>query len=306
MEPKVAVTVMNESTFTARHSVFEVEVSMAEVHEVVFELPGPVAPSPVFDARANHPAGPRVVVVVEVEIITAAEGPVTVVPQPHAEASIGKGAAALDIEQPVAGLAKRHAEARRYARDPVTAVAAPEHAIAHCAPGEEAAGVVVIIMSDRGYLALDTPHPLADLVIEADLAAGDEVAVIAPVPIVVVEANTPTAPNPPKAVMVRIEPVVAISVAPSPADVAANVEAGPVVHDRSRQRWRLHGHVRCLRGRPEHHAGERTQSKQKQLPHNSPLSVGCSPPVQAHGLQPTVRRAKAPSQVSNAGLVFCN
>jgi hypothetical protein len=270
MEPKVVVIVIDDSAFTARHNVFEVEVSMAEVHEVVFELPGPVAPSPVFDARANHPAGPRVVIVVEVEIIAAAEGPRTVVPQPHAEASIGKRAAALDIEQPVAGLAKRHAEARSYARDPVTAVAAPEHAIVHCAPGEEAASVVAIIMSDGGYLALDTPHVLADLVIEADLAAADEVAVIAPVPIVAVEANDPR--ELPRKTTVAIEPVVAISVAPSPADVAANVEAGPVVHDWRCYRWRLYGHVRCLRGTPQHHGGEGTQSKQKQLSHESPLS----------------------------------
>src|SRR5882724_912348 len=264
MEPKVAVIVIDDSALTARHNVFEVEVSMAEVHEVVFELPGPVAPSPVFDARANHPAGPRVVVVVEVEIISAAEGPVTVVPQPHAEASIGKGAAALDIEQPVAGLAKLHAEARRYCRDPVTAVVAVEQVIARSVrPREEPASAVVILIGERGYLALHTPHPLVDLVIEANLAADDESAVIASEPVVVEADPRPT-------VIVPIEPVVAISVGPGPADVAANIEAGPVVHDWSCRRWRLQRHVRRLRGTPQHHSGEHAHSKQEQLSHKSP------------------------------------
>src|SRR4029077_9937524 len=117
-----------DSAFTVQHSVVEVNVSMTEVHEVVFELPGPVTPSPVFEACTDHPAAPRAVIVVEGKIIIA-EGPRTVVPQPDAEASIGKGAAALDIEQPVAGLAKRHTEACRYGRDPVTAVVAAKQVI---------------------------------------------------------------------------------------------------------------------------------------------------------------------------------
>jgi hypothetical protein len=72
---------------------------------------------------------------------------------------------------------------------------------------------------------------------------------------------------------IMIKPVVAVSVGPGPADVAANVEASPVVHDWGCHRWRLQGHVRCLRGTPEHHGGERTQSKQEQLSHRIPLSV---------------------------------
>src|SRR5262249_22524951 len=150
-DPEVEVHVANDKTLNTGHHVVEVEVSMAEVHEVVFELPGPVAPSPVFEARADHPAGPRVViVVVEDKKMRVAEAPRcgTVVPQPDAEARIGKGAAALDIEQPVAGRAKRPAEARRYGREPATAVVAPEQVIVDCgrarAPCEEAASVVVI------------------------------------------------------------------------------------------------------------------------------------------------------------------
>src|SRR5262249_25644951 len=128
--------------------------SVTEVHEVVFKLPGPVAPSPVFEARADHPAGPRVVIVVEEESVGGAHGKRTVVSQPHVEARIGEGAATLDVEQPVAGLAKCHAESRRYARDPAAAVAAPEHRIVnYWAPNhhracEEAASVVVIVTSD--------------------------------------------------------------------------------------------------------------------------------------------------------------
>src|SRR5215510_6072696 len=109
----------------------EVVVVITEVHEVVFELPGQATPPTPFDARANHPAGSRVVIVVEGEITAVAEGPRTVVPQPHVEASIRKGAAALDIEEPVAGLAKRHAEACGYACDPATAVAAVEQMIVY-------------------------------------------------------------------------------------------------------------------------------------------------------------------------------
>src|SRR5882672_9025490 len=280
MDLKVVLKVVPKAALTARDNVVEVVIVITEVHEIVFKLPGPVTPSPVFNARADHPAGSRVVIVVEVRIIVA-PSPRTVVPAPHVEASIGKSGAALDIEQPVAGLAKRHAEARGYRRDPITTVAAVEHVIAHRAPREEAAFVIVILMSHRGYLAFDTPHPLADLVIEANLAAGDEVAVIAPVP-VVLEADKPR-PLARNTVVVPIESMVAISVGPGPADMAANVEAGPVVHDRSRHRWRLHGHVRCLRGTPEHHGGERTQSKQKQLPHKSPLRLHAARPCRPTG-----------------------
>jgi hypothetical protein len=112
-------------------------------------------------------------------------------------------------------------------------------------------------------LALDAPYELANLVIEANLAAGDQSAVVLPEPIVV-EANKPNA------VIDPIESVVAISVDPGAADVAANVKAIPVVHDRSRRRGRLHRHVRSLRGTPQHHGGKHTQSKQEQLSHKSP------------------------------------
>jgi len=112
-------------------------------------------------------------------------------------------------------------------------------------------------------LALDTPYELADLIIEANLATSDQSAVIVPEP-VVVEANQPNT------VIDQIEAVMAVSVDPGAADVAANVKAIPVVHDRSRRRWSLHGHVRCLRGSPQHDRGERTQSKQEQLSHKSP------------------------------------
>src|SRR5262249_56051414 len=103
--------------------------------------------------RTDHPAGPRVVVVVEDKIVVA-EGPRTVAPEPHVEASIGKGGASLDIEQPVAGLANRHAEARGYGRDPVTAIAAVEQVIAHPAPREKAPTPLVIIITDPRNLAL--------------------------------------------------------------------------------------------------------------------------------------------------------
>ena len=144
----VEVKVVNEPASTGRQNVVEMDVSMTEVHEVVFELPAQVIRPSVFHAYADHPAGPRIVMVVEEEIIGVAPGPYTVVPQPHVEASIRKGAAALDIEQPVAGLAKRPAEARGYACDPATAVAAVEQMIVYIAPCEEAASVVVIIAGD--------------------------------------------------------------------------------------------------------------------------------------------------------------
>src|SRR6478736_5161236 len=73
VDPKVSVKVARDSAFTVQHGAVEVNVSMTEVHEVVFELPGPVAPSAVFDARTDHPAGPRAVIVVEGKI-TIAEG----------------------------------------------------------------------------------------------------------------------------------------------------------------------------------------------------------------------------------------
>jgi hypothetical protein len=267
MELEVVIKVVPETASAAHYNVVEAVVVVTEVHEVVFELPGPVAPSPVFDARPDHPAGPRVVIVVEGKIIPVAEGPSrrTVVPQPDAEASIGKGAAALDIEQPVAGLAKCHAEARGDGRDPVAAIAAPEQVIARPVPREEAASVVVVIViGDRGYLALDTPHVLADLVVEANLAAADEAALIAPEP-AVVEADKPPRPL---NTAVAIESVVAISIVKSPTDVAADVEAGPVVHDWSWWcRSRLQRHVRSLGGTPQDHSGQRGHSKQEQLSH---------------------------------------
>src|SRR5215471_15277904 len=57
----VEVEVVDEPALTGRESVVEVDVSMAELHEVVFELPRPVAPSSVLEAHTEHPAGPRVV-----------------------------------------------------------------------------------------------------------------------------------------------------------------------------------------------------------------------------------------------------
>src|SRR5215470_9422341 len=60
----VEVQVVNEPA-ARYYNVVEVDVSMAEVHEVVFELPGPVTPSSIFEAHADHPAASRVVVVIE-------------------------------------------------------------------------------------------------------------------------------------------------------------------------------------------------------------------------------------------------
>src|SRR5262249_37190302 len=144
-----------------------------------------------------------------------------------AEVRIGKRTAALDIEQPVAGLAKRHAEPRRYGRDPATAVAAPEQKILpwHSAYCEEAASLVVIITGEPAYLALDAPHVLTDMVFVANRPAPDESAFVVPEPFVIEENNFVEKRE------VRIEPVVAIPVDPAPADVGANVDAGPVVHD---------------------------------------------------------------------------
>src|SRR5262249_27734194 len=189
--------------------------------------------------------------------------------EPKGEFPIATPPSALDIAQPVAGLAKRHAEPRRYGRDPATAVAAPEQKILpwHSAYCEEAASLVVIITGEPAYLALDAPHVLADLVIVANLAATDESAVVVPEP-VVIEAN-----NFVETMEVRIEPVVAISDAPGPADVGANVDAGPVVHDWSCYRWRLHRHVRCLRSTPQHQSGDHAHSQQQQPSHKCPLWV---------------------------------
>jgi len=76
MEPKVAVTVMNESTFTVVIASSKWKF-LWPIHEVVSSFQT-IAQARIRRPR-NHPAGPRVVVVVEVEIISAAEGPVTVV-----------------------------------------------------------------------------------------------------------------------------------------------------------------------------------------------------------------------------------
>src|SRR5215510_5046266 len=255
----VEVQVVNEPA--ARQNGVEVDVSIAEVHEVVFDLPGPVT-HPIFEAHADHPAASRVVVVVE-DNTTVADGrrrhSRTVVPESEAEVRIGKRTATLDIEQPVASLAKRHAEPRGYGRDPATAVAAPEQKIVRSRRREEAASLVVVITGDPAYLALDAPHPLADLVIVANLAAADEPAVVVSEP-VVDEGKTRESSE------CRVESVVVISVEPGPADVGANVDAIPVVHDGRCRRWRLQGHVGGLRGTPQNHSGKRGHSKQ-QLSH---------------------------------------
>src|SRR5262249_7709999 len=194
--------------------------------------------------------------------------------------------------------AERYAEARGYGRNPITAVAAPEQRIVHQAPCEEAASIVVVMMGDRGYLALDAPHVLADLVIVANLAAGDEAAVIAPEPLApapfLPKQNSPPAFSPP------MDPVVVISFDQGAADVAANVEASPAVHDRSSRWRRLQGHVRCLCGTPQHHRGEHAHSKQERLWHKRPHLAFCA----AHhcrldGCNFIASCAEGPSPVSN-------
>src|SRR5262249_58275528 len=89
-----------------RESVVEVDVPIAEVHVVVFELPGPVTPSSIFETHADHPAGSRVVVVVEDNTAVADDRKInrqrmTVVPEPEAEVRIRKRTAALVLEQPL-------------------------------------------------------------------------------------------------------------------------------------------------------------------------------------------------------------
>jgi hypothetical protein len=266
MDAMVPVKVVPEEACTGREKVVKTVVVATEVQEVVFELPRPVARDPVFDSRTDHPAGPRVIVVSE-ESRVARVTDQAVVPEPHVEAGIGKGGATLNIEQPVAGRASRHAEARGDGRDPVAAMAAPEQVIAHAIQSEEAASFV-IVMVDPGSLALDTPHDRADLVIEANLAAGEEATVVIAV-IAAFEANEPSRSSDTSIV----EPMVAISVPKSAADMGADIESVPVVHDRSGRRRRgLPRQVRCLHGTCEHHARARDYSKQHFL-HGSPHRV---------------------------------
>src|SRR5262249_60155862 len=105
-------------------------------------------------------------------------------------------------------------------------------------------------------------------------------------------------PTPRRAVGAGVDSAVAFSVGPGPADVGANVETGPVVHDRSRRRWRLPRQVRCLRGTSQHHSGERRHSKQEELSHRWPPR-GCADSNYRLWLYSMTRRDNGPLPTSN-------
>src|SRR5262249_32657352 len=159
---------------------------------------------------------------------------------PHRETLADGAPSPLDVEQ---GLR----------RDPVAETGRNRPKPAHVAVKREVTiNEADMVATEAGAIehALNTEHPVGrKLIVAADLPASGEAAL----------GET--------AVITQYRVVETVRYA-RPADVAADIAAGPQV-DRRRSWRRLHRHVRCFCGTSQHRSGEHAHSNQ-QLSHKKP------------------------------------
>jgi len=194
------------------------EGPVAQPEIVVFQLHRPIVREGVFEARAEQPAAGIVAAVGECAEAAAGER--------HARVEVGDcqavvadpATAGLAVEQPVID---GDAEAGSQCRDPAIVVGD------HNGSGRSDDPVAVVVVAGPVEVPLAADDEVVDLVIDADLSAADECAVVA----AVVEVRQQD----------RVRPGVA---GPGTANVAADVESGSTEH-RQRRRWRrgLHRHI---------------------------------------------------------------
>src|SRR5262247_3200219 len=136
---------------------------VAEIQHVVFDLHRPVVPQGIFSADAEHPSAERLVERGRrTQAIHAGESIGT---------DMGPGASQLAVDEPTIG---GPAEPRSERGNPVKAGFAMRESDAD--PGNEDGHRSGVLYARRRHVPFNPEHPLADLVVEADLAAADKAA----------------------------------------------------------------------------------------------------------------------------------
>src|SRR5262245_9585026 len=170
---------------------------VAEIQHVVFDFHRPVVPQGIFSADAEHPSAERLVKRRRrSHAVQAGESIGT---------DVGPGASQFAVDEPTIG---GPAEPRSERGNPVEAGFTMRESGSD--PGNEDRHRSGVLYTRRRYVPFDPKHPLANLVVESDLAAADKTA------------------------------LAIVATGPPAADMAADIEPGPVVNDGQRRsigRW---------------------------------------------------------------------